>query len=300
MAKIIDHLKYIKKNPWNLYTMLLNKFSPIFSDEQYIRRIFRYGCGYNPNLDNPQTFNEKLAWLKLHHHKPILTRMADKYEVKEYVSRLIGNEYIVPNYGVWNHFDEIDFESLPNEFVLKATHDSGGATICRDKSSFDFSKAKARLEHQLSRNFYWAGREWPYKDIKPRIIADKFLDDHTGTELTDYKFWCFNGVPKFVYMTIKAREIYENFYDMDFSPVDINHGSKRHSPEFERPAAFDKMKELAALLSEGMPFVRVDFFYVEGHIYFGEFTFFDWGGSRAFGSYEQDLELGKLIDLTII
>lgn len=287
-------------DPKIVYMMLLNKFSPLFSDEQYIKRIFKFGCGYSPNLKNPQTFNEKLAWLKLHHHKPILTTMADKYDVKKYVAGIIGEEFIVPNYGVWNHFDEIDFESLPKQFVLKATHDSGGATVCRDKSTFDLKKAKYRLDEQVRKNFFWAGREWPYKNIKPRIIADKFLDDHTGNELTDYKFWCFNGMPKYIYMTIKASEIFENFYDMDFKPVPIDHGSKRHFPEFEKPQDFEKMKELATVLSKGMPFVRVDFFYVDGQIYFGEFTFFDWGGSRAFGSYEQDLELGKLIDLTII
>lgn len=156
------------------------------------------------------------------------------------------------------------------------------------------------MERQLSNDFYWASREWPYKNIPHRIIADELLDDHTGKELRDYKFWCFNGEPKFMYLTIKGKNIYENFYDMDFRPANINHGFPRHQPEFEKPYGFEIMKELAVKLSQGLPFVRIDFFLIDKKIYFGEYTFFDWGGLRPFKNYKMDVELGKQINLSLV
>jgi hypothetical protein len=300
MATLFQRISFILKDRKNLQKMLLKKKSSRYGDEEYIRKLFKLGCGYEPNLDSPQTFNEKLAWLKLHHRKPVLTKMADKYEVKKLVAEIIGEQYVVPCYGVWNSFDEIDFDKLPNQFVLKATHDSGGVTICLDKSSFDIEGARIKLEKQLQRDFFWAGREWPYKNIPHRIIADQLLDDHSGRELRDYKFWCFNGKPTYMYITNKGKVVEEYFYDMDYNVVDINHGFPRTVPDYQKPEGFDTMKELAKKLSVGMPFVRVDFFQVDGKIYFGEFTFFDWGGDRAFATYKQDLELGQLIDLTSI
>lgn len=300
MATLFQQIAFILKDRKNLQKMLLKKKSSRYGDEEYIRKIFKLGCGYEPNLDNPRTFNEKLAWLKLYHKNPVLTKMADKYEVKQLVAEMIGEQYVVPCYGVWNSFDEIDFDKLPNQFVLKATHDSGGVTICRDKATFDIEGARIKLEKQLQRNFFWAGREWPYKNIPHRIIADQLLDDHSGRELRDYKFWCFNGEPKYMYITNKGKVIEENFYDMDYNVVDINHGFPRTVPEYQKPEGFETMKELAKKLSVGMPFVRVDFFQVDGKIYFGEFTFFDWGGDRAFKTFEQDLELGALINIETV
>lgn len=297
---LLEKLGYYFLHPNNIRIAWLIKHSKNYSDEEYLIKLFKVKCGYKPNLENPQTFNEKLNWLKLHHHNPLLTILADKYAVKEYVKEKIGVEYVVPNYGVWGSFDEIDFDNLPSKFVLKATHDSGGATIVRDKKTLDVGEVRKKMEKQLSTGFYWASREWPYKDIPRRIIADELLNDHTGNELRDYKFWCFNGMPKYMYLTIKGKNIYENFYDMDFRPANINHGFPRHQPEFEKPYGFETMKELAAKLSQGLPFVRIDFFLVDKIIYFGEFTFFDWGGTRPFESYEMDLELGKLIDLSIV
>ena len=269
-------------------------------DKQYIKMIFRGKLGYKLNLKNPQTFNEKLNWFKLYNRQPLYTSLADKYAVKKYVADKIGEQYVVKNLGVWNSFDDIDFDSLPNQFVLKCTHDSSGALVCRDKSTFDMKSAKEKLDFVMKMNYFYACREWPYKNIPHRIIADELLDDHSGKELNDYKFWCFNGKPTYMYCTVKTAKdaIYENFYDMAFKPAMINHGWPRRSPEFEKPAAFEEMKELAAKLSEGIPFVRIDFFYVEGKVYFGEYTFFDWAGLQPFDKKEQDLELGKLIDLS--
>lgn len=273
---------------------LVNKYMP---DELYIKRAFKKCIGYELNLLNPVTFNEKLNWLKVHDRKDKYTMLADKFEVKKYINEIIGEEYVVKNYGVWDSFEDIDFDSLPNEFVLKCTHDSSGVIICKGKKQFDYSAAKERISISLNNNFYYQSREWPYKNIRPRVIADKLLDDHSGKELNDYKFWCFNGVPRYMYCTVKAKDIYENFYDMSFTPVDINHGFKRRIPEFEKPEAFELMKTLAAKLSAGIPFVRVDFFYVDGKVYFGEFTFYDWGGLKPFPDYKQDVRLGDLIDI---
>ncbi len=222
--------------------------------------------------------------------------LADKYEVKKYVANLIGREYVVENYIVADKWDDIDFKTLPSQFVIKCTHDSGGAIVCRDKNTFNFGEARKKVEGNLGENWFYSGREWPYKNIKPRIIVDKYLDDHTGKELRDYKFWCFGGKPTFMYCTIKGEGIFENFYDMDFKPVGIDHGFPRHQPEFERPANFELMQKLATKLSEGIPFVRVDFFDVEGQVYFGEFTFYDWGGLRPFRG-DWDKKLGDLIVL---
>jgi len=238
-----------------------------------------------------------LNWLKLYDRKPLYTKLVDKYEVKQFVRECIGDQYVVPCYGVWDSFDEIDFSELPDQFVLKCTHDSGGMSICKDKSLFDPNEARQKLEQTMENNFYWWTREWAYKNVHPRILADKFLDDHTGDTLRDYKFWCFNGVPQFMYCTIKAKDIYENFYDMDFNVVDINHGFRRAKPEFEKPECFELMKSFATKLSKGIPFVRVDFFLVDGNVYFGEFTFYDWAGLRPFVNYQQDLDLGDMIVL---
>lgn len=297
MASLKERIRFIRKDRKNLSMMILKKLSPLFSDRTYLKLIFRLGCGYKLDFDNPKTFNEKLNWLKLNNRDPRLTTMADKYAVKKFVADLVGEEYVVPNYGVWDRFEDIDFDALPQQFVLKTTHDSGGVIVCKDKSTFDFDNYKKRITELLNKDFYYLGREWPYKNIPHRIIADKFLDDHTGKELRDYKFWCFNGEPKYCYLTIKGENIFENFYDMDFNTVDINHCFPRHIPEFEKPTCFEKMKELAKVLSSGVPFVRVDFFQVDNKVYFGEFTFFDWGGKRAFSDYETDLKLGELIQL---
>lgn len=249
------------------------------------------------DLKHPKTFNDKLNWLKLHNQIPCYSLMADKYEVKRIVEEKIGAQYVVPCYGVWNSFEEVDFTILPDQFVLKGTHDSSGATVCRDKSCFDFAKAKNKFDMIMKRNWYYAWREWPYKNIKPRIIADKYLDDGRGSELQDYKFWCFDGVPKVMYLTNKGQSIYENFYDMEFKPLDIDHGFPRVEPEYAKPENFELMKKLASELSKGIPFVRVDFFNVNGHVYFGEFTFYDWGGQRPFISKEWDNKLGSWINI---
>ena len=265
-------------------------------DERYLSLFYLINFGKKPNLETPQSFNEKMNWLKLRDRRDVYTTMADKYAAKTYVAERIGPEYVVKNYGVYDRWEDIDFDSLPNKFVIKGTHDSGGAFICKDKNTFDFKEAEQRIKHNLRINYFFPLREWPYKNIKPRIIVDQLLDDHSGSELRDYKFWCFNGKPTFMYVTNKGKVIKENFYDMDFKPISIDHGFERTIPEYEKPTNFDKMKELAAQLSAGIPFVRVDFFNVDGKIYFGEFTFYDWGGMRPFRN-DWDEKIGQFIEL---
>lgn len=295
----MNKLLYYLSSKDRFLERVLYTFSPfIKNDRKYIELKWKTkGMGYKLDLDNPITFNEKLNWLKLHDRKAIYSRMADKYEAKKIVAKIIGEEYVVPCYGVWNSVDEIDYNTLPNKFILKCTHDSGSRIICRDKKRLNISDANLSLSKALSHTYYLGGREWIYKDIKPRVLAEKFLDDHSGTELRDYKFWCFNGEPKVVYCTNKGDNIFENFYDMDFKVLNINHGFERHVPEFVAPSGFEEMKTLAAKLSKDIPFVRVDFFQVEDKVYFGEFTFYDWGGLRAFSDYKTDLDLGKIIKL---
>ena len=265
------------------------------SDRMFLQLVGHNRLGRGFNLDNPQTFNEKLNWLKINDRNPKYSIMADKYAVKQFVHDACGVN-TAKCYGVYTSFNDIDFDSLPNSFVLKATHDSSGATICHDKGSFNKERAKNKFDHYLSHNNYWGLREWVYKDIPPRIIVEELLDDGSGKELQDYKFWCFNGEPRLMYVTNKGKDIYENFYDMNFCPVNVNHGFPRRIPEYEKPAEFERMKALATELSKGIPFVRVDFFDIQGNIYFGEFTFYDWAGLRPF-SANWDKELGEWIIL---
>ena len=297
MNKIKKLIYCLSHDRRRIQMFLLYKFSRLYSDETFLKKLFKLRMGYKLNLDNPQTFNEKLQWLKLHNRKSVYTTMADKLSVKEYVANIIGQEYIVPCFGIWERYKDIDFDVLPNQFAIKMTHNSSGAFLCKDKSSLDKSMLKQYIDTYFYKNYFWHLREWPYKDVKPRIIAEELLNDNTGEVLRDYKFWCFNGKPTYMYCTVKGTDVYENFYDMDFNPVEINHGFPRHLPEFNRPVQFDKMKSLAAQLSSNIPFVRVDFYEVNGNVYFGEFTFYDWGGMKPFVTYNQDLELGRLIEL---
>ena len=295
MNRIITKALGGVKSPKEGFELIVrNTIAPYISDYSYIQFLALLNFGKKFNLSNPQTFNEKMNWSKLYDRNPLYTMMADKYAVKQYVKDIIGEDFVVPCYGIWNHFDKIEFEKLPNQFVLKCTHDSSGVIICRDKANFDKRSAKEKIERCIRKNGYLGNREWVYKNIPHKIIADMLLDDGSGHELRDYKFWCFNGVPHVMYCTNKAQDIFENFYDMDFRPLNINHGFRRSVPEFEKPTKFELMKELAQKLSKGIPFVRVDFFQVNGKVYFGEFTFYDWGGMKPFKDLSWDLKLGQL------
>lgn len=277
-----------------LKTLLSNYLAPLFPDEMFIHLKSKLYCGYRFNLSHPRTFNEKMNWLKLHDRRPVYTEMADKIAAKDYVSRLVGGEYVVPLLGVWDSPEDIDFSALPQKCMLKANFDSGSNAVYHRGMDEDAVRQKIRGRKNLF-NYYYRAREWPYKDVRHRFFAEELLDND-GKVIHDYKFWCFNGKPVFMYVTCKSNDIFENFYDMDFNPVPIGHGFPRRQPEFVRPASFDKMKEIASKLSEGIPFIRIDFMLVKGRLYFGEFTFYDWAGFRSF-SEDWDMKIGEMLTL---
>ena len=280
--------------------VFMKKILRYLPDKVYIQLQFLYHFRRFPNLKNPQTYNEKLQWLKLYDRKPEYTTMVDKNEVKQYVANKIGEQYIIPTLGVWNSFDEIDFEKLPNQFVLKCTHDSGSIVICRDKSNFDLPQAKLKLENGLSHNGYWYGREWPYKNVTPKIIAEQYLEDKTFGELRDYKFFCFGGKVKMMFIATERQSLAEtkfDFYDRDFNHLDLRNGHPNATIPPSKPKKFDEMINLAEKLSEDVPHLRVDFYEVDGNIYFGELTFSHWSGMCPFEPEEWDKVLGSWITL---
>ena len=269
------------------------------ADEKYLKKMFRLKMGRKLNLENPQTFNEKLQWLKIYDRKSIYTTMVDKYEAKRYIADLIGDEYIIPTLGVWDKFDDIDFDSLPNQFVLKCTHDSGGLVICRDKSKLDLKKAKKKIEKSLKRNFYYVGREWPYKNVKPRIIAEKYLVDESGVELKDYKIFCFNGKAEYVEVDFNRHIEHKlNPYDFEWNPLNFCDSSKNdYSADIKKPIQLEKMREIAETISRDIPFLRVDFYSIYDKVYVGELTFHPGSGFIQFEPRSIDEKYGKLLEL---
>lgn len=251
------------------------------------------------DLKNPNTYNEKLNWLKLHDHNPVYPTLVDKYEAKEYVARIIGNEYIIPTLGVWDTFDDIDFEKLPNQFVLKCTHDSEGLVIVKDKKKLDKNVAKEKIEAALKQNFYYIGREWPYKDVKPRIIAEQYMEDHVDGELRDYKFFCFDGEPKVMFIASDRASDHVKFdyYDLKFNHLDIKQKYPHAQEALRKPVTFEKMIDFSKILSKGFPHVRVDFYEVNGHLYFGELTFYHFSGFMPFEPDRWDKVFGDWLKL---
>lgn len=271
-------------------------------DRMHMRLRWYLHFGTRLELDNPQGFNEKLNWLKLHDRKPLYTTMVDKYGAKKYVAERIGEEYIIPTYGVWERFDDIDFDSLPEQFVLKCTHDSGGLVICRDKSTFDMDKARRKINASLKRDFYATVREWPYKDVPRRIIAEKYMEDErNGRSLVDYKFYCFGGEPQFLYISQgledhKTARI--SFVTLDWAFAPYQRSDYAPFTELpEKPEHFEEMVSLCRKLAAGHSFLRVDLYQINGRVYFSELTFYPCGGLMPFGTPEQNLQMGSLLHL---
>ena len=281
---------------WLAYHGFLNHMP----DDKYLRRRFQILIGHPLDLDNPKSFNEKLQWLKLYDHRPEYTMMVDKYAVKQYVADMIGAEHVVPTLGVWDRFDEIDFDKLPAQFVLKCTHDSGGLVICRDKSRLDVQAARKKINDCLKRNYYNYCREWPYKNVKPRVFAEQYMEDGSSPELIDYKFMCFDGRVRCSFVCserFSGEGLKVTFFDLDWNVMPF----ERHYPKSEKPIpkpkTYEKMLELAEKLSAGIPFVRVDFYEVHGQVYFGELTFYPGSGMEEFTPEEWDYTLGSWITL---
>ena len=230
-----------------------------------------------------------------------LSLKEELYKVKKYVADIIGEEYIIPTLNVWNSFDEIDFDTLPDQFVLKCTHDSGGLVICNDKTNFDKEAAKKKIEASMKAKYYYHGREWSYKNVKPRIIAEEYMEDATTKDLRDYKFFAFNGDVKMLFIATerqeKDSETKFDFFDENFEHLPVTNGHPNSEPPYFKPENFDKMKELAEILSKDIPHVRVDFYNVNGKIYFGELTFYHWSGLIPFSPEEWDYKFGEWITL---
>ncbi len=269
------------------------------SDEKYLKKLFRAAMQRELNLKNPRTFNEKIQWLKINSRRPVYTTMVDKYKVKKFVSEKIGEEYVIPLLGVWNKFDDIDFSQLPERFVLKCTHNSGALVICHDKEKLNLKEMRKMFNKCLKNNYYWRSREWPYKNVKPRIIAEEYVEDSKTAELRDYKFYCFHGECKVYYITSgrKNHDLRIDFYDMEWKHMDVRKGCPNADIPPEKPENFNKMKKIAEFFAEGIPFVRVDFYEVDGRVYFGEFTFSPWGGLKPFEPEKWDDIFGSWISL---
>ncbi|MBR3138438.1 glycosyl transferase [Candidatus Saccharibacteria bacterium] len=291
----------IEKIIRRVYKKIGSRTGFLVSDEKYIKNEWKLNMDYPLDLASPKTFNEKLQWLKLHDRKDIYTTMVDKFQAKKYVADIIGEEYIIPTLGVYDRFDDINFDNLPNKFVIKCTHDSGGLVICRDKTKLDIFSTKKIIERNLKRNYYYCGREWPYKNVKPRIIVERYLEDVSSKTMRDYKFFCFNGEPKIMYLSEGLedhRTARMSFYDMNMDLVDCRRSDYKplgYKPK--QPINFKKMKKFSAMLSEDIPHVRVDWYEVNGKLYFGELTFTTRSGFIPFSNKEWDDRLGDMIEL---
>lgn len=272
-------------------------------DSKYLEIAFRRKLGYRLNLESPQSFNEKLQYLKLHDRRELYTRLVDKYEVKDYVRQVLGDECVIPTIGVWNSFEEIDFSALPNRFVMKCTHDSGGVFICKNKDFSTKESVVSKLNNSMKHNYYYSGREWPYKNVPPRIIAEEYLEDDSTSELRDYKFFCFNGVVKCFKIDFDRFSNHRaNYYDTDGNILPF--GESSYPPDYERtidlPKSLSKMLEYAEKLSSGIPFIRIDFYEVNGRVYFGEATLFPASGLGSFTDVSWDYILGSWLDIRTI
>ena len=270
------------------------------SDEMFLKKKFELKMGYPLDLENPKTFNEKLQWLKIYDRRPEYTMMVDKYESKNYVASLIGEEYIIPTIGVWDRFEDIEFDELPNQFVLKCTHDSGGVFIVRDKNSMDKEAIRKRIKHLMNQNYYYHGREWPYKNVKPRLIIEEYLESLESNALKEYKIFCFNGEPK-LFLVCKGAAHgagrTNDFYDLDFQHIPLCATYPNASQLESKPDVYEKLIEIAKKVSKGIPQLRVDTYVVDGKIYVGETTFYHDSGFCRLKPEKYDYEFGKLIEL---
>lgn len=300
---MIEKIKAFLNNPVYFITSPASKgYLNWVPDAIYLKILYRLSMGERCNLKNPVKYNEKLQWLKLHDRKPEYARMVDKYEVRGYIAETIGEEYLIPCYGVYNSFEEIDFSKLPEQFVLKCTHDSGSVEICKDRNTFDLEKAGERLTEALNKNYYNTYREWPYKSVKPRIIAEKFMVDESVDDLRDYKVMCFNGEAKLIEVHenrfARERGYTQTFYDREWNKFNIaQKGFTPTDEKREKPPKLNEMLELSEKIAKDMYHARIDWYVIGDNLYFGEITFYDGSGFAKFDKEDDDIFLGGLIKL---
>ncbi len=315
-SKIKNAIYYLSQDPKVFIASVWTKLAPLFPDKIYLKVLFRIKMGYWMDFNNPKTFTEKIQWLKLYNRNPEYTTMVDKAAVKNYVAAKIGKDYVIPTLRVWESPDEIDFDSLPKQFVLKTTHGggSGGVVICKNKRKLDRDKAINKLRNGMKSNIYRNSREWPYKNVKKQIIAEQYMmprdkEDDPTYDLTDYKFYCFNGDPIYC-QVIRDRHTSEtiDFYDMDWNlqefvglnPVEhLDRMTVAHNGKIpvDCPEKLTEMKDLCKKLAKDIPFVRIDLYLIDKQIYFGEITFYPASGIGVFDPQDWDKKLGDLIKI---
>lgn len=301
MSRVTTFLRLIRDDRKSLMATFIRRYGCWLSDKVFLSLIYKYRFGKSLNWKNPQTFNEKLNWLKLYDRKPEYTRMVDKYLVKEYVSNIIGDSYIIPTIGVWDSPSDIDWDSLPMQFVLKTTHGGGnsGVIVVKNKKLVSKNDIVAKLKNAMKQDIYQSLREWPYKNVEKRIIAEQYLEDADYKELRDYKFFCFDGVVKALFVATERNtgNVKFDYFDADFNHLDIVQSHPMSGRNIDKPVCFDEMKVISAKLSKGIPQVRIDLYEVNGKVYFGEMTFSHHGGITPFHPESWDYILGSWIKL---
>lgn len=288
------------RRPQIMAVSMLQHFGGWMPDKLYVRCMYRLKMGKRLNLKSPQTFSEKIQWLKLYNRRPEYTKMVDKFAVKEYVAKIIGEKYVIPTLGVWDRPEDIEWNKLPNKFVLKTTHGGGntGVVICKDKSTFDKDKAVEKLNRSLKQDIFKTLREWPYKNVPRRIIAEQFIEAENN-DLPDYKFFCFDGEVKALFIGTErgTGNVKFDYYDADFNHLDLIQFHPMSGRQLAKPINFEEMKQVASKLSAGIPHVRVDLYNVNGKIYFGELTFYHHGGITPFHPESWDYKFGEWLKL---
>ena len=295
-----SHFKEVISNPSFIPALVWSKFSPFIKDDKFYLGVNYFLMRHKiMHWDNPMRFNEKLQLLKLNCKDSNRKNLVDKYEVKKIVRDLIGEQYVIPTYGVWDRFEDIDFESLPNQFVLKCTHDSGGIVICKDKKSLNIKQARKKLNHHLKKNYYSTFREYGYQYVSPRILAEKYMEDESGWQLKDYKVFCFHGEPKFVEVDYDRYVGHKlNVYDLDWNFMDFYMTSPNdRTVDIPRPQKLNELLDLCRILSKNEPFVRVDFYSINERLFFGELTFYPGAGCIDFHPDKYDYIVGDMLQL---
>lgn len=300
MGKIKTAMHLLIRNRSVFIAQIIKYCSFLFSDKVYMQLLYRFQLGRRLDLENPQFFTEKLQWLKLYDRREEYSKIVDKYEVKKIVASMVGEEFIIPTLGVWNSINDIEWELLPDKFVIKTTFGGGsdGVFFCNNKKELDVDRLKRKLSKAMNTNPYKRLREWPYKNVPKRIIAEEILEDKSG-DLRDYKFYCFNGEPK-VLLIASNRYSSHNFdyFDMDFNKLPITSAMGPNNPSLtEKPICFERMKIIAKQLSANYPHIRIDLYDCNNRIYFGEMTLYDSSGFDNLNSDEWDLKFGSWISL---
>lgn len=285
------------RKPKIVLIYIIVKLGFLFPDKLYLEIVYRLQMGKKLNLRNPQTYNEKLQWMKLYDRNPMYTIVVDKLKSKDWVAERIGEEHIIPFIGVFDKWEEIDFDKLPNQFVIKCTHNCG-VVVCKDKVTFDVVQARKKIMKSMKSSYYMKWREWPYKDVSRKILIEKYMVDESGTELKDYKFFCFGGEPKLFFIgSDRNTDVKFDFFDTEFNHLPIRNGHDNTDKKLLKPDKFEEMIEISRKLSQGFPQVRVDLYNVNGNIYFGEMTLFHFAGIVPFEPEEWDYKLGSWINL---